>query len=467
MNYNKDENEEDNLSLDRFESMLKTNKVLFFDSEEFENIILHYLDSGKLTMAKKALQLGLEQHPNSVGLKLVEVEILIFQNKLEKAERLLNEIEAIEPENDEIYVQKASIQSKKGFHTEAIDSLKKALELTEDVADIYSLLGMEYLFIDEIEQARENFILCLENDEEDQSALYNVTYCYDFLGENNEAIDFLTSFIDRNPYSEIAWHQLGRQYLMLKNYEKAEWAFNYAILIDDQFLGAYLEKGKVLEKLGKYDDAIANYLITLELDDPTSYVLVRIGACYESLGKMELAIQYYKRAVHEDPMLDKGWVALANVYLKENNAEKAIFALQKALAIDEMNASYWIFYALVNKSILRFDETVKGYEKAAELEDVVLAYWLDWADVLYLLGEYDQAIAKLKEYLTINPEDAAALFRIAAIHFVKGDTIEGRTYLVFGLKCDAEQISVLKNLYASVWEDNLVQTIIKDFYTER
>ncbi|MDR2223941.1 MAG: tetratricopeptide repeat protein [Flavobacteriaceae bacterium] len=466
MNYNKDENEEDNLSLDRFESMLKTNKVLFFDSEEFENIILHYLDSGKLTMAKKALQLGLEQHPNSVGLKLVEVEILIFQNKLEKAERLLHEIEAIEPENDEIYVQKASIQSKKGFHAEAIDSLKKALELTEDVADIYSLLGMEYLFIDEIEQARENFILCLENDEEDQSALYNVTYCYDFLGENQDAIDFLSSFIDRNPYSEIAWHQLGRQYLLLKNYEKAEWAFNYAILIDDQFLGAYLEKGKVLEKLGRYDEAIANYLITLELDDPTSYVLVRVGACYESLGQMDLAIQYYKRAVHEDPMLDKGWIALANVYLKENNAEKAIFALQKALAIDEMNSSYWIFYALINKSILRFEETVKGYERAAELEDVVLAYWLDWADVLYLLGEYEQAIGKLKEYLLINPEDATALFRLAAIYFVRGEVTEGKKYLVAGLASDVEQLSVIKNLYTSVWEDNLVQTIIKD-YTER
>jgi hypothetical protein len=38
----------------KFESMLKTNKVLF-DSEEFEEIILHYLDMGKAALAKKAL----------------------------------------------------------------------------------------------------------------------------------------------------------------------------------------------------------------------------------------------------------------------------------------------------------------------------------------------------------------------------------------------------------------------------
>mgnify|MGYP000891989188 FL=1 len=52
-----DEDEDDyNLSLSKFESMLKTNKILFFDSEEFEEIILHYLDMGKASLAKKALK---------------------------------------------------------------------------------------------------------------------------------------------------------------------------------------------------------------------------------------------------------------------------------------------------------------------------------------------------------------------------------------------------------------------------
>ena len=55
--------EESNRSLSKFESMLKTNKVLFFDSEEFEDIILHYMDTGRMNLAKKALKLGLEQHP--------------------------------------------------------------------------------------------------------------------------------------------------------------------------------------------------------------------------------------------------------------------------------------------------------------------------------------------------------------------------------------------------------------------
>jgi predicted Zn-dependent protease len=77
--------------------MLKTNKVFFFDSEEFEEIILHYLDMGKASLAKKALKLGLEQHPKSTGLKLVQVEMLIYDDKLDVAEKILTNYMRIEP----------------------------------------------------------------------------------------------------------------------------------------------------------------------------------------------------------------------------------------------------------------------------------------------------------------------------------------------------------------------------------
>ena len=167
------EEEDYNLSLSKFESMLKTNKVLFFDSEEFEEIILHYLDMGRTALAKKALKLGLDQHPKSTGLKLVQVEMLIFEDKLDLAEKLLNELYAIEPHNEEIYIQKANIYSKRDDHAQAVQLLKTALKYTDDYADVYNLIGMEYLFMDNLELAKENFIKCLEEDHEDQTALHN------------------------------------------------------------------------------------------------------------------------------------------------------------------------------------------------------------------------------------------------------------------------------------------------------
>ena len=106
------------MSLSKFESMLKTNSIYFFDLVEFEEIIDHYLDTGKHSLAKKAVKLGLEQHPTSIDLKLLDVEILIFDNKLEKASQKLRRIQLLAPANEEVYIQKATIGDHKVYlHT--------------------------------------------------------------------------------------------------------------------------------------------------------------------------------------------------------------------------------------------------------------------------------------------------------------------------------------------------------------
>ena len=72
-----DPNEHSEEPIAKFESMLKTDEVYFFDAEDFEDIIHHYLNHGKISLAKKALKFGLEQHPNSIELLLLKVEIEI------------------------------------------------------------------------------------------------------------------------------------------------------------------------------------------------------------------------------------------------------------------------------------------------------------------------------------------------------------------------------------------------------
>lgn len=457
------EEEDRSLSLSKFESMLKTNKVFFFDSEEFEDIILHYLDSGKINLAKKALKLGLEQHPRSTGLKLVQVEILVFDDKLEQAERLLNELYAIEPNNEEIYIQKANIYSKRDQHDKAVELLETALQFTDDFADVYSLLGMEYLFMDNLEKAKESFIKCLEEDTEDHSALYNVIYCFDFLDQNLEAIDFLNSFIDKNPYSEVAWHQLGRQYYTIKNYEQALRAFDYATLIDEVFLGAFLEKAKTLERLKRYEDAIACYNITMELDDPTSFALLRIGKCHERLGDKEKALQFYLKTVHEDPLLDKAWIAITDFYIRQKNYQKALYYANKAIGIDNENKHYWKRYAIINNSLGFYEEAEEGYRKAVEFGDYHLDTWLFWIDALYSLGEYDTAITTLGEAAEYHADQYEIEYRLAGLCLHQQLIDKGLFHLNNALRLNYKNHTLLEELFPQVYYLDIVTDEIKKF----
>lgn len=456
-----DHDEEDyNLSLSKFESMLKTNKVLFFDSEEFEEIILHYLDMGKATLAKKALKLGLEQHPKSTGLKLVQVEMLVYDDKLDQAEKLLNELYAIEPTNEEIFIQKANIYSKRDDHEKAVGFLKEALKYTEDFADVYNLIGMEYLFMDNLELAKESFIKCLEEDFEDQSALYNVVYCFEFLDQNQEAIDYLKTYIEKNPYSEIAWHQSGRLYYGLKDYESASNCFQLATYIDEEFVGAYMERGKALERLKNYEEAIESYNRTIELDDPTSYALLRIGKCYEKLGNKVEALKYFNKTVHEDPLLDKGWIAITDFYVRQKNYQKALYFVNKALAIDDQNRLYWKRYATINKAMDHFEEAEFGYRKAIEFGDYQLDTWLFWVDIMLIMGEYNNAILTLIQASEYFPDDYEIEYRLAGFHMLLNEEEKGNYHLSNGLRINSKHQTLLKEMFPTVWERESVQDYI-------
>ncbi|WP_438711574.1 tetratricopeptide repeat protein [Aquimarina muelleri] len=462
MKFNHEE-EDNNISITRYESMLRSNDLKFFDSDEFESIIHHYLENGKIAKAKKAISLGLSQHPSSVNLKLLQVEVLVFENRLEKANNLLSQLYALEPENEEIYIQKANILSKQNNHIKAIELLNMALGYTDDSADVYSLIGMEYLFMDDFENAKTNFMKCLEADDQDYSALYNIIYCFDFLEQHEEAIEYLNMFLNKNPYCEVAWHQVGKQYFDLKEYEKALAAFDFAIISDDYFIGAYLEKGKVLEKLKKYNEAIENYRITLELDDPTSFALLRIGKCHEKLGNDELAIQHFSKTVHEDPLLDKGWIAITDFYLRKRDYQKALYYTNKAINIDSENVLYWKRYAKINNHLSFFEEAERGYRKALELGNYEIETWLNRSDTLRLLGESDTSIQNLHQAVEFYPDNAEVHFRLAGLYYEIQDYEKGEYHIRKALDLDYEYHIILEELFDKIFNLTLVKNIISEY----
>ncbi|MFD0993061.1 tetratricopeptide repeat protein [Tenacibaculum geojense] len=440
--------------------MLKTNDVYFFDATEFEDIVHHYLNIGKLSLARKAVKLGLEQHPASVILKLLQVEILVFEDNLDAAVKLLTEVEAVEPHNDEVYLQKATILSKNSKHKEAVSILKESLDYVEDPVDVWAMMGMEYMYLDDYENARLNFAKCIDVDYEDYSSLYNIVYCFEMQDKQEDAVRFLNSYVDKNPYSEVAWHQLGRQYFELGKFNEALRAFDYAVLIDDSFIGAYVEKAKTLEQLENFEEAIENYMVTLELDDPTAFVYSRIGECYEQQQNFEEAIKFYKKAVHEDPLLDRGWVLLTDAYYSLKNYHKALYYGQKAVEIDDANPVYWRKLANIYIQLELYEEAANALMHCVDLGDIDIDVYVALADVLLFLGNYDDALSILVKAKSTYKEFAEIEYRLCSV-FMMIDKIEyGLLHLKNALAIDYEYHHIIKDLYPVIFNNELIQQTI-------
>jgi len=456
-------NESQNISLNKFESMLKTNNVFFFDSDEFENIIHHYLEIGKIALAKKDINLGLDQHPSSVNLRLFKVEILIFENDFNAAERLLNSLFELEPNNEELYIQRANIYSKKDEHQKAIDTFKEALKIAEDCSEIHSLIGMEYLFMDQYEEAKTHFIKCVDLDIEDYSSLYNIIYCFEFLDQTKEAIKYLNWYLDQNPFCEVAWHQLGKQYLVEKELQKALTAFDFAIISDDTFIGAYLEKAKVLERLNRHEEAIEQYSISMAIEGATAYTLLKIGYCYEQIKKDDQALKFYMKSVEEDPAFDKGWMGISIFYFSKKDFFKSLFYVNKAIAIDDENTDYWLFYSKINERLNYLEEAERGYKKTLELGNCSLETWLSRGDILIKLGELEAAKYNFIQALEQHPKSEELEFRISGICFKLNETETAYTHLLTALHYNAEHAFILEELFPDVYAQKEVLHFIKSY----
>lgn len=462
MDLNFDEHE--NMSLKRFEKMLRTDSVYFFDSSEFDRIIKYYIDNGKTNLAKKAISLGLLQHPASIGLRLLKAELFIIEEKFSEALQLLDEVEAVEPTNEEVYIQKAMLLSKKEMHNEAIDLLMIAKDLTEDSnIDVLSLIGMEYLFLEDFERALMYFKYCLDIDSLDATSLYNVVYCFDILDQQDKAINFLNNYIEKEPFSETAWHQLGRQYASIEEFVKALEAFDYALIIDEQFIGAYIEKAKILEELGRYQEAIENYLLTTELDDPTAFAYYRIGKNFEKLNNTKSASEYFLMSNEQDPFLDKPLLALASLNYNIEEYQKAIFYIHKLIEINDENIDYWKIYAQSNLRISFFEEAAKAFRKSIELGDSTLEVFTSLADTLYYIGDYKDAIKELLKAEIFFHKQAEIEYRLSGLYFLIRNNALGKKHLISALEINTSKYKLFKSLFPVVHNSKLVKVIVTNY----
>jgi len=456
--------EHNNKSLKRFEKMLKTDAVYFFDSTEFERIIQHYIDSGKVALAEKAIALGLDQHPDAIGLRLLKAELFILKEKFLDAKTILDEIEVLEPTNEEVFIQKAALLSKQNHHTEAITLLEDALDLSEDTnVEILAMIGMEYLFLEDFEKALLFFRNCIEIDPEDYTTLYNVVYCYDMLGKPLEAVSFLETHIDNDPYSETAWHQLGRQYLSLDRLPEALRAFDLAIAIDEDFVGAYIERAKVLEQQNRHQEAIDNYLITTELEDPTPFAYTRIAACFESLNNPVKAHAFYLKAYELDPSLDKTIIALADLSYKLKEYQKALYYINKLIQIDDKNPSYWKVYAESNLKINFHEEAAKAFQKCLSLNDNSLDVFISLADTYFSMGDYQNAIKTLSSADVFYHNKAIIYYRLSGFFFLVKSPSAGISYLKKGLEINPQKYRIFQKMFPILHNSQTVQKILRTY----
>lgn len=214
--------------------MIENNEELYFDTEEYEDIIIYYLEMGDISYAELATKYALKLHPNSLEIKVKLLEVLLELEQHGKAKQLIEELKNASMESTDFLVCCAKYYSNLGNSRRAIEFCEKALKLEEEENFLHNFIGDEYYNLDDPFKALKHYKLALKFDPQDDFALENALACYQAMNRGNEALDFFAQLFGSVSVfrSSLVWVRAVS--FQQKNFEEAIKGFDYVLAINSE-----------------------------------------------------------------------------------------------------------------------------------------------------------------------------------------------------------------------------------------
>ncbi len=304
---------------------------------------------------------------------------VITKQEIEKADSLsikLNspELKAInaqllqDPSNPDLYIKRSQLYIQYKQFEEAAGDAKRAIRIDSTIASYYIALGdvyfaenktretkeiLErtvikfpestealmklselYFIVKQYQKAIENINKALKINENLSKAYYLKGSIYRESGDTARAVSSLETAIEQDNLFLDAYYDLGIIYAARKNTLAFEY-FNNVLKNNSSYLNAVYAKGKLLQDLEKYDDAILEYNLLLTKDKNYLEAHYNLGAIYLDIKKdYTKAIEKFSDAIK----LNEAWAApyfgRAYSYAKLGNKKNAAEDYRKCLVID-------------------------------------------------------------------------------------------------------------------------------------
>lgn len=405
----------------RYEALARDGRSGFFDVSEFELIIEHYLSNSEARRAQAVLDLARRQHPASVELSFCEALVHMAMGRLNRGLEILDALEKVEPFNVDIQTHKASIYSQQRNYRRAVEHYRKALQLAEDGLDeIYLDLAFEHENLEEFEEAIECLKRAVEINPENEAVLHELAYCFDLAGADQSSVAHFQAFVGDHPYSAVGWFCLGNVLSKLERFEESNEALDLAMAIDERFTSAYFSRARNMLLNGQYEAAIALYEETLAFDGPQPITFSFIGECYEKMERYEQALINYDQSIHLDPSWVDAWIGRGVVKDILDRLPEAVRDLENATRIAPDNPDPWYYYANALARSERYDEAFAAFDRLHTVEPGSLDGWNDHADLLLKMKGPDAALAKYREGEMVHKIDPRYKYRLASYLFQAG-----------------------------------------------
>ena len=250
-------------------------------------------------------------------------------------------------------------------------------------------------------------------------------------GEFAEAEAGFHRAIELNPNYATAYHWSSRLFGAQGRYEEALRYAERAVLLDPLSVIINVNFGISLERVSRFEDALAAYHRAIEIEPsmPNSYL--RIGALHDfAFGRLDLAMPWFEKAARIDPGNPDYSMALAGLYLDLGDDRQARLWLEETL---QRSASYSPVHA-VTALLLLYDgkqaRMLGAATRAVEIEPrnslalrLLRDYDLQRGDYAKIRARYASAFPELFEpaVLQVDATNYSAAVDLAPVLHETGE----------------------------------------------
>ena len=428
-------------SIERYEAMLKDHNSVYFDSEEFEYIIDHYTKNNQLKRSRQAVELAMEQHPESNMLKIKYARQYLLENDAQRAFDIMQQVERVDDDEDpDYFLTLGSCLAALGKSEEALENYFNALPYfdEDEKFELYNAIAYEYQHMRKYDQALDFYKKALALADDKDTIFHEIRCCFLSAGRKEDALAFFQDIIDKDPYNSKAWTNIGDIYRMMGQYEESIDPYEYALSIDPEDLWTNMHLADIYYDLGRYKEAIDTLEEALRNEVETSMIHTTIGDCYYRLNDLPAAEEHFLKALEINPMIGSGHAGLGYVYSDRGQSLKAIKCFEKALEYEPWETDHLFSIATDYMKLKDYDKAMEYLQQIQKMTpgDADAYYYI--ADLYGQQDKIDEAINTIKFGLLQTDNDPSLLYLLAYAYFVKGQHPEGIEALDQALTADFE-----------------------------
>jgi tetratricopeptide (TPR) repeat protein len=446
-------------------------------------------------LALEIVNKTLSQQSKSDVLKMIKINLLTRENKVEEVEAAYEELLKDYPDRLLYAYQFVNFYLRNEVIPEEVRKDKAEALLTRLIEskpeeDQIKLWMIEFLLknrgVDEAMTTLEKYVA---QSPENMALLDALAGRYLVSGEPEKALGAYKAFIamdDTTTDSLSARNKLANIYFLEKRMDEGNQALNEVFEIEPSNQEALVIRGNLRVNSGDISGAISDLRLGLKADPNDKVALQFLGRAYLAENSIDLAQDIYSRLLSLDPKSSLAHNKLARILASKEQVKDAISLLEDALTINpnDVEAAQllvdlysrdqrWddaisvagqllnnektagIGYYLQGRVYLRkqdYSAAISALEKSLDIESRTVEALSSLVSAYTAVEQEAKAISYLNNHIKANPEHIHARELLATVHAGRGDLVLATEMVEALIESNPDRVSayrLLTRLYAT------------------